>query len=224
MTDDDGNDRLSGDQITAMEGMGDWRSMHHALQGRFLTGDFATGLEMVNRIGAVAEEMGHHPDLDLRYPHLNVRLYSHDVFGKTERDVELARRISGIARDLDVAADPASIAVTEIGLDTWDVEEIRPFWKAVLGLDDNPRYPDELRDEDGEGVTLWFQETDRHEEPRQRFHLDIRVPPELAQKRIDAALAAGGTLVADDMAPRFTVLADPQGNKVCVCTHVGRRD
>lgn len=224
MSDDDGSDRLSGDQISAMEGMEDWRSMYHALQSRFLTGDFATGLEMVNRIGAVAEEMNHHPDLDLRYPHLNVRLYSHDVFGKTERDVELARKISEIARDLDVVADPASIAVTEIGLDTWDVDEIRPFWKAVLGLDDNPRYADELRDDDGEGITLWFQETDRHDEPRQRFHLDIRVPVEQAKPRIEAALAAGGTLVSDEMAPRFTVLADPQGNKVCVCTHVGRRD
>jgi 4a-hydroxytetrahydrobiopterin dehydratase len=221
---DDGSDRLSGDQISAMDGMGDWRSMHHALQSRFLTGDFATGLEMVNRIGAAAEEMGHHPDLDLRYPHLNVRLYSHDVFGKSDRDVELARKISGIARDLDVDADPAAISVTEIGLDTWDVDEIRPFWKAVLGLSDNPRYHEELRDDDGEGLTLWFQETDRHEEPRQRFHLDIRVPVEQAKTRIEAALAAGGTLVADDMAPRFTVLADPQGNKVCVCTHVGRRD
>jgi DNA-binding NarL/FixJ family response regulator len=41
---------------------------------------------------------------------------------------------------------------------------------------------------------------------------------------VDAALEAGGTLVSDEAAPRFTVLADPQGNKVCVCTHVGRSD
>ena len=221
---DDGSDRLSGDQVSAMEGMEDWRSMHQALQARFRTGDFATGLEMVNRIGEAAEEMDHHPDLDLRYPHLNVRLYSHDVFGKTERDVELARRISAIARDLDVPSEPAVVSVVEIGLDTWDAAEIKPFWKAVLGLADNPRYDDELRDDDGELPTLWFQQTDRHEEPRQRFHLDIRVPPEVAQERIDAALEAGGTLVSDEMAPRFTVLADPQGNKVCVCTQVGRRD
>ena len=97
MSEDDGSDRLSGDQVREMDGMEDWRSMHQALQARFLTGDFATGLEMVDRLGAAAEELGHHPDLDLRYGHLNVRLYSHDVFGKTERDVELARRISAIA-------------------------------------------------------------------------------------------------------------------------------
>jgi len=50
------------------------------------------------------------------------------------------------------------------------------------------------------------------------------VPPEVAQERIAAALAAGGTVVSEEAAPRFTVLADPQGNKVCVCTHVGRSD
>lgn len=222
--DDDGSDRLSGDQIAEMDGMDDWRSMHQALQARFLTGDFATGLEMVKRIGKVAEKRGHHPDLDLRYPHLIVRLYSHDVFGKTERDVELAQEISDIARDLDVASDPAVLSVVEIGLDTWDAAEIKPFWQAVLGLSDNPRYDDELRDDDGDLPTLWFQETDQHEEPRQRFHLDIRVPPEEAEGRIKKALDAGGTLVSDEAAPRFTVLADPQGNKVCVCTHKGRRD
>ena len=224
MSEDDGSDRLSGDQVREMDGMEDWRSMHQALQARFLTGDFATGLEMVDRVGAAAEELGHHPDLDLRYGHLNVRLYSHDVFGKTERDVELARRISAIARELGVGSDPSVLSVTEIGLDTWDAEEIKPFWKAVLGLSEHPRYAEELRDDDGEGITLWFQETEKHEEPRQRFHLDIRVPPEVAESRIAAAVEAGGSVVSREREPRFVVLADPQGNKVCVCTHVGRSD
>jgi 4a-hydroxytetrahydrobiopterin dehydratase len=35
-------------------------------------------------------------------------------------------------------------------------------------------------------------------------------------------VAAGGTVVSAADAPRFTVLADAQGNKVCICTHVGR--
>ena len=57
---------------------------------------------------------------------------------------------------------------------------------------------------------------------RDSFHLDIRVPPEVAQQRIDAALAAGGTLVSSEHAPAFTVLADPQGNKACITTGLGR--
>ncbi|MBN9608541.1 MAG: 4a-hydroxytetrahydrobiopterin dehydratase [Actinobacteria bacterium 69-20] len=215
--------RLSGDQISAM-GLPDWRSMHEALQARFETGDFATGLKLVNAIGAAAEEMNHHPDLDLRYTHLNVKLMSHDVYGKTDRDVALARRISELAAGLGVRASPSALSRVEIGLDTWDVDEIRPFWTAVLGLTQHPRFDDDLRDESGDLPTLWFQRTDRHAEPRQRFHLDIRVPPEVAEARIRAALDAGGTLVSDRQAPRFTVLADPQGNKVCVCTQIGRSD
>jgi 4a-hydroxytetrahydrobiopterin dehydratase len=216
-------ERLSGDQIVTM-GLDDWRSIHEWLMARFRTGTFATGLEMVARIGAAAEEMGHHPDLDLRYAHLDVRLISHDVEGKTRRDVDLARRISAIAADLGVAAEPGAMAKVEIGLDTWDVDEIKPFWTAVLGLREHARFESDLSDPTGVVPTLWFQRTDRHDLPRQRFHLDIRVPPDVAEQRIAAGLAAGGTLVSDEMAPRFTVLADPQGNKVCVCTHIGRSD
>ena len=42
------------------------------------------------------------------------------------------------------------------------------------------------------------------------------MPPEVAEARIQAALAAGGTLVSDERAPAFWVLADAQGNKACV--------
>lgn len=216
-----GDQRFSGDEISTM-GLDDWRAILGALQARFLTGRFDVGLTLVQRIAAAAEEMNHHPDLDLRYPHLNVRLMSHDVNGMTQRDVDLARRISAMAADLGVRADPAAVSRVEIALDTWDAAAIKPFWAAVLGLAESPDYPMDLFDPSGDLPPLWFQETDRHEEPRQRFHLDITVPPEVATQRIAAGVAAGGTVVDDEVAPRFVVLADPQGNKVCVCTHVGR--
>jgi 4a-hydroxytetrahydrobiopterin dehydratase len=203
-------------------GLSDWRQLFEALRTRFLTGDFATGLRLVSRIGELAEAANHHPDVDLRYPHVNVTLFSHDVFGVTSRDVDLARAISAAAADLGVEADPTTIAVVEIALDTWDHEEIKPFWSAVLGMRNHPHYDEELRDLSGSQPTLWFQETDRHDEPRQRFHLDVRVAPEVAESRIAAALEAGGTLVTDEYAPRFWVLADPHGNKACVTTGRGR--
>jgi 4a-hydroxytetrahydrobiopterin dehydratase len=111
--------------------------------------------------------------------------------------------------------------VLEIGLDSADAAAIMPFWRAVLGLRDSPLH-DELIDGTGILPTLWFQSTEPHDEPRQRFHLDIRVPPEEAFARVEAALAAGGTLVSDDRAPTFWVLADAQGNKACVTTWTGR--
>jgi 4a-hydroxytetrahydrobiopterin dehydratase len=206
------SDTLSVADVEAA-GLSDWRWLLGALHADFASGDFATGLELVNRIGSMAEEANHHPDIDLRYPHVRVTLISHDVSGVTSRDVDLARRISAAAAELGAAAVPARLSLVEIGLDTSDEEAIRPFWRAVLGLDEPSAQDLDL---------LWFQHTDAHAEPRQRFHVDITVPPEVAQQRIDAALAAGGTLVSDDRAPAFTVLADAEGNKACICTALGR--
>ena len=54
---------------------------------------------------------------------------------------------------------------------------------------------------------------------RNRIHLDISVPHDEAQARIEAALKAGGTLVSDAHAPAFWVLADAEGNEACI-THL----
>lgn len=203
-------------------GLTDWRQLFHALHTRFKTGGFNQGLALVTRIAALADEANHHPDVDLRYPHVNVILFSHDVFGVTSRDIDLARAISAAAAELGIEADPTAGAVVEIALDTWDHTEVKPFWAAVLGLSDSPESDKAVYDPSGSQPTLWFQHTSPHDEPRQRFHLDIRVPPEIAEDRIAAALAAGGVLVSDEQAPRFTVLADAHGNKVCVTTGLGR--
>ena len=191
----------------------DWRWLLGALHAHFATGDFAAGLALVNEIGAMAEEANHHPDVELQYPHVRVKLMSHDASGVTSRDVDLAGRISAKARELGITADPSSLSVLEIALDTADEEAIKPFWQAVLGVKETS---------DGDLPPLWFQQTDPHPEPRQRFHVDITVPPEAAEGRIAAALAAGGTLVSDDHAPSFTVLADAEGNKACISTPLGR--
>jgi 4a-hydroxytetrahydrobiopterin dehydratase len=57
---------------------------------------------------------------------------------------------------------------------------------------------------------------------RNRIHLDISVPHDEAQARIEAALDAGGTLVSDSHAPAFWVLADAEGNEACMTTWQGR--
>lgn len=214
-------DLLTGDEIAAM-GLADWRPIMGSLIARFRTGDFATGLAFVNRVGEAAEEANHHPDLDLRYGHVDIELTSHDAGGKTERDVALARRISEIAADLGANADPSAATRVDWGMDTWDEDELKPFWDAVFGLEEGSRRADEVVDPAGVLPTLWFQGTERHETPHQRWHPDVWVAPEVVAGRIESALAAGGTVADDSEAPSFTVLADPQGNKVCLCTHLGR--
>ncbi|NMA78659.1 MAG: 4a-hydroxytetrahydrobiopterin dehydratase [Actinomycetales bacterium] len=84
--------------------LADWRQDGESLTARFAAGDFATGLELVTRIGASAEQANHHPDITLTYPEVSVVLSSHDVGGITSRDLDLARLISDHAATLGISA------------------------------------------------------------------------------------------------------------------------
>ncbi|MFJ6000790.1 VOC family protein [Arthrobacter sp. NPDC092385] len=203
-------------------GLGDWRKLARALHARFLTRDFATGLALVTAIGDLAEEAGHHPDITLTYPHVDVKLMSHDAAGVTARDLDLARHITDLAGERGIIADPAAPAVVELALDTADVAAIGPFWAALLTGDAGAVDGDDVADPGGRVPLLWFQHTDAHETPRQRFHIDLWVPHDAVEARIAAAVAAGGTVVDEAQAPSFTVLADPEGNRACVCTVLER--
>jgi 4a-hydroxytetrahydrobiopterin dehydratase len=210
--------KLTGSQIAA-EGLTGWALLLNGLQTRLETRDFTTGLTLVNAIGAAAEEMNHHPDVDLRYTHVDVRLTSHDAGGVTERDIRLARVVAEIAAGAGVPLTVRGVTRLELALDTPDAGTVLPFWAAVWAAEhaDGPDFGDELRNRAGLLPTIWFQESGS-EEPRQRWHPDIWVDPAEVQSRIDAAVAAGGTLVSDEEAPSFWVLADAEGNRVCLCT------
>ena len=198
----------------------DWRWILSALRTHFQTDGFTAGALFVADVAQIADELNHHPDVALRYGEVIFTLSSHDVSGVTERDVQLAERISGLAAKRGFVAHPERAQTLELALDTPAYDVVRPFWAAVLGLDDDGG--DEVVDRAGLLPALWFQGTDSTAADRQRFHLDITVPPEVATARINAALAAGGTLVSDDEAPSFVVLADADGNKACVCTALAR--
>ncbi|ADU07322.1 4a-hydroxytetrahydrobiopterin dehydratase [Micromonospora aurantiaca] len=210
---------LTGKQV-AEAGLDGWTYLLGALQTRIRTPDFAAGLALVAAVGAEAERVDHHPDLDLRYTHVDVRLWSHDAGGVTQRDLRLARFISGLAADSGLTLSAAGLARLELALDTPEHAAVLPFWRAVLAWQSpDGRGPDddEVRDPDGVLPTVWFQRSGR-DEPRQRWHPDVWVDPAEVDARIAAALAAGGALVSDAEAPSFWVLADPDGNRVCLCT------
>jgi hypothetical protein len=54
---------------------------------------------------------------------------------------------------------------------------------------------------------------------RNRIHVDVSLPRVEAEARVQAALAAGGTLVSDAHAPMWWTLADPEGNEVDIAAH-----
>ena len=211
---------LSAAEVEAAE-LADWRLVMRTLQARFETADFVTGLALVDRIGEAAESAQHHPDLDLGYTSVGVSMSSHDVGGITSRDVDLARTISGFAAEAGAAARPEQLSALELALDTPDHSAIKPFWRALLAYEDGA-VDDELVDPTGQGPTVWFQRAEEHETPHQRWHLDLRIPPEVVDARIEAAREAGGSLVSDASAPAYWVLADTQGNQACLTTWQGR--
>jgi 4a-hydroxytetrahydrobiopterin dehydratase len=214
---------MSTETLSAREvaeaGLTGWLHVPGALVTRVRTGDFATGLRLVDAVGAAAEEMNHHPDLTIRYAEVDVRLSSHDVGGVTERDVRLARRVGELAGELGAHPSCAELSVLELALDTPASSAVMPFWEAVLRA--RRTSPDDLTDPSGSLPPVWFQESG-DEEPRQRWHLDLWVDPARVDDLVRAAEEAGGRLVSDAHAPSFWVLADPEGNQVCLCTQQER--
>ncbi|PRZ05244.1 4a-hydroxytetrahydrobiopterin dehydratase [Isoptericola sp. CG 20/1183] len=218
------NDRISAADFQVAEGTGDWRvTADERASAVFRTGSFTTGVQLVEAIGELAEAANHHPDVDLRYGTVVVRLTSHDVGGLSERDVALAVQVSRAARELDVPADPAAPTGLTIGIDVLDGRAVQPFWRAVLGYEPAVGSGSEepapaLVDPAGHLPTVWFQQMDAPREQRNRVHLDVYVGPDVAAQRVADAVAAGGRLVTDEFAPDWWVLADAEGNEACVCT------
>ncbi|QGH68954.1 VOC family protein [Pseudactinotalea sp. HY158] len=195
----------------------DWRIFPATLATVVHTGTMITGVEFVSRIMQVAEEHNHHPDVALSYPRVVVTLTSHDVGAVTERDVAMARAITTIAEEMELAMDLADFKVLEIAIDAMDLDAVRPFWEAVLGYVPGSR-PEDLVDPLGLRPLVWFQQMDVPRPERNSVHLDVHVPEDEAGARVAAALAAGGRLVDGGAAPSFWVLADAEGNEACVCT------
>ncbi len=65
----------------------------HHITRTFLFPDFQKALEFVNRVGAVAEEQGHHPDILLTWGKVEITIWTHKVKGLTESDFILAAKI-----------------------------------------------------------------------------------------------------------------------------------
>jgi hypothetical protein len=62
--------------------------------------------------------------------------------------------------------------------------------------------------------TVWFQKVPEFKTSKNRLHLDIRVREQERERLVEALVGRGGTVVATY--PRFTTLADPEGNELCV--------
>jgi 4a-hydroxytetrahydrobiopterin dehydratase len=214
------SDQITAQQFHESEGVEDWRVVFAGACAHFQSGSFDKGTNLVAAIRDLAEAANHHPDVDLRYSGVTVRLISHDVQGLSRRDADLARKISAAAGELGITADPSAVQTVQLAIDALVCADVMPFWRAVLGYK-------ELGDEDlvdprGSGPSIWFQDMDAPRPQRNRIHVDVSVPHDQADDRVAAALAAGGRMVNDKHAPAWWTLADAEGNEVDVATWRGR--
>ena len=86
---------LSGEPLTQLSRQApDWKVINeHHLTKTFVFPDFKTALAFVNRVGAIAEAEGHHPDITLTWGKVDVLTYTHKIDGLTESDFILAAKI-----------------------------------------------------------------------------------------------------------------------------------
>jgi 4a-hydroxytetrahydrobiopterin dehydratase len=220
------NDGISPAQFQEAGGTEDWRVVGDGACAYFRTGSFSAGARLVQAIGELTGINDHAPDVDVRHDGVTVRLITiaEDWYGMSQRDVELARRISAVARDLVLSADPSAVQSLVVIPGAPDTAQVMPFWRAVLGYEPRPDTPDEdLVDPRSRGPSFWFEPMD---EPRAdgegAIHVAIWVPYEQAEARVSAALGAGGRIVRDEFAPSWWTLADPAGNEADIATAKGR--
>lgn len=100
------SERIDAERFLAEVGARGWTVDGEVADATFRTGSFERGVRFVVAIGELADAADHHPDVDLRYPTVRVRLTTHDAGGLTTRDLALAREISLEAQAL--AFDPVT--------------------------------------------------------------------------------------------------------------------
>lgn len=77
---------------------GSWRVIEeHHLEKEFSFRDFVEALAFTNRVGAIADEQGHHPDIHLAWGKVRVTIWTHKIDGLTRSDFVLAAKIDEIA-------------------------------------------------------------------------------------------------------------------------------
>ncbi len=193
--------------------------LNGVLYGSYKTRDFDGAAVLVAQVAEVADAQNHHPDVRLGYGSVGFELTSHDAGGVTERDVKLARAIQGIADALSAEAVAVRPTGYELAIDCVDADAIRDFWRVGMAYEESPsRHGIDLVDPRHRGPKIWFQHMDPPRTDRNRIHIDVYVPTTEAKQRVDDIVAAGGFLVTDEFAPGWWVLADVEGNELCVCT------
>ena len=210
---------------SAVEDLG-WRLILGTVRTAVTVSGIAEAADVVQVAAEAAGAAGDGAlEVSLHGGRVGLAVQTRALYAVTESDLALVRRITDAlsARGWRTVSDDR-LQLVEIAIDALDIPAVRPFWRAVLGYEDQPGSGPEggLLDPARHGPAVWFQQMDAPRPQRNRIHLDVSVPHDQLQGRLSAALAAGGRLLTDEYAPSFWVLADAEGNEVCLTTWQGR--
>jgi pterin-4a-carbinolamine dehydratase len=119
----------------------DWRVVGDGATAVFRAGSFAAGARLVQAIAAAVGDAGsHHADVDLQHDTVTVRLLTATpgYTGMTTGDVEVAVRISDLAREQGLAADPTLIQTVQVTIDALVSADVMPSGRPCSGTSDAP--------------------------------------------------------------------------------------
>ncbi len=195
------------------DGVQDWRVLFSGAHAFFRVTSFEEGARFVAAIAEAAEAVGHFPDVDLRPEGVTVRTASGEYGALSERDVELARRISVAAVRLQVEPDPSQVQVVGIAVAQDSGSDVGPFWAAALGYK-SLGADEDVVDRHRRNPHISFQRLSPPKPGRGRTHVDVSVPADQAEARVAAVLAAGGRMADATHAPHWWTLASPENHGV----------
>jgi hypothetical protein len=223
-TDPDGNevDVVPGDALGTGLGTADWQAVFSAV-ACYRTTSPTQQRELVAAAAALAHETGFPLLIDVRAGLVILDSgkdqWEDDAHGLDLDFRDLAADLQTAARGLGATADPGLPRFVQLFLDAADVDAVRTFWVAALGCTPDRRAGlTDIHDPRRLHPVLVFQELDASDTERRRqrnrIHVELAVPSDVAPARLATTVAAGGRLL-DESQGRWRV-ADPEGNDVVI--------
>ncbi|HST66059.1 MAG TPA: VOC family protein [Mycobacteriales bacterium] len=223
-SDPDGNevDLVPGGELAEGSGTADWQAVFSAMACYHVTSP-AQQRDLAAAAAALAAGAGFPLLVDLR-PGLVILdsgkdQWEAEAHGLDVDFTDLAGKLQTAARELGATADPGLPRFAQLFLDAADVAAVRAFWAAALGYTEDRRAgATDIHDPRRLNPVLVFQEIDAAETERRRqrnrLHVELAVPSDLAPTRLATMVAAGGRLL-DESGDRRRV-ADPEGNELVI--------
>jgi 4a-hydroxytetrahydrobiopterin dehydratase len=190
--------RVTAQAFHAVEGVEDWRILYGGAFAHYRTASYAEAARLVVAIAGQAEEVGHFPDIDVRPGGVTVRTFTDPIGAVSSVDITLARRVSQVAAGMGLESDPSQLTMVNLAVAHDPDTPVREFWAAALGYEE---HDGDAIDPNRRNPLAAFHPFQAPRPGRGRLHIDVSVPAEEAERRVEAAIAAGGRLVEEHSRP-----------------------